>query len=89
MALREWRVRMTEFYCNLGRLQNRNWGRTESKDCTSLDFRKMWRKRVRVERTSDGGTRRPPVLKITGSIPTGYENSLLYLICQPLTRRAF
>jgi len=31
-----------------------------------------WRKRVRVERTGDGVTRRPPVLKITWSVLTGY-----------------
>jgi hypothetical protein len=29
---------------------------------------------------------RPPVLKITRSVLTGYENSLLYMILQPLTR---
>jgi hypothetical protein len=28
-------------------------------------------------------------LKITRSVLTGYENSLLYLIPQPLTRNAF
>jgi len=32
---------------------------------------------------------RPLVLKITRSVLTGYENSLLYLIHQPLTRNAF
>ena len=45
--------------------------------------------RVRVERTPLTGTRYPPVLKITRSVLTGYENSLLYLIPQPLTRNAF
>jgi hypothetical protein len=48
-----------------------------------------WRKRVGVEPTDDGVTRRPPVLKITMSVPTGYENSLLYLILQPLTKNSF
>jgi hypothetical protein len=44
---------------------------------------------VRVERTGDGKTRRPPVLKITWSVLTGDENFLLYLIFQPLTRNQF
>jgi hypothetical protein len=48
---------------------------------------KKWRKRVRVERTGDGQTRRPPVLKITQYVLIGYENSLLYSIPQPLTNR--
>jgi hypothetical protein len=30
-----------------------------------------------VEPTDDGVTRRPPVLKITWRVLTGYENSLL------------
>jgi hypothetical protein len=30
-----------------------------------------------------------PVLKITRSVLIGYENSLLYLILEPLTRTAF
>jgi len=43
---------------------------------------------VRVEHTGDGVTRRPTVLKITRCVLTGYENSLLYLICQPVTNPA-
>jgi hypothetical protein len=44
---------------------------------------------VRVERTGDGKTRRPPVLKITWSVLNGYENFLMYLILQPFTRNEF
>ena len=53
------------------------------------DTQNKWRKRVGVEPTGDGVTRRPPVLKITWWVPTGYENSLLYLILQPLTSIEF
>jgi len=42
---------------------------------------------VGVEPTGDGLTRHPPVLKNTRSALIGYENSLLYLIRQPLTSR--
>ena len=41
-----------------------------------------------VEPTGDGVTRHPPVLKNTSDVLIGYENSLLYLILQPLTSRA-
>jgi hypothetical protein len=37
---------------------------------------------VEVEPTGDRKTCRPPVLKITQCVLTGYENSLLYLISQ-------
>ena len=43
---------------------------------------------MRVEHTGDGVTRRPTVLKITRSVLTCYENSLLYLIFQPVTNPA-
>ena len=39
-----------------------------------------------VEPIDDAERRRPPVLKITKSVLTGYGNSLLYLILLPLTR---
>jgi len=41
---------------------------------------------VGVEPTGDRITCHPPVLKITWGVLTGYENSLLYLIRQPLAR---
>jgi len=42
-----------------------------------------------VEPTDDRDTRHPPVLKITYHVLTGYENSLLYLILQGLSRATF
>ncbi len=48
-----------------------------------------WRKRVRVERTGDRDSCRPPVLKITQGVLIRSENSLFYLIRQPLPRFVF
>jgi hypothetical protein len=42
-----------------------------------------------VEPIGDRIACHPPVLKITQCALTRYENSLLYLILQPLTRNAF
>ena len=42
-----------------------------------------------LEHTGDTQRRRPQVLKITRWVLTGYENSLLYLILQLLTRNGF
>jgi hypothetical protein len=42
-----------------------------------------------TEGSSDLSDLSLPVLKITRSVLTGYGNSLLYLILQPLTRNGF
>ena len=42
-----------------------------------------------VEPTGDRKTYRPPVLKITTSVLTGFENFLSYLILQLHTSTAF
>jgi hypothetical protein len=44
---------------------------------------------VGVEPTVAAERRRPLVLKITKGVVIGHENSLLYLILQPLTRNVF
>jgi hypothetical protein len=52
--------------------------------------RKLWDKNGGSEWESNPpATCRPAVLKITRSVLIGYENSLLYLILQPLTRTEF
>jgi hypothetical protein len=61
--------------------------------CAIIVGVKLWRvnglaERVGVEPTGDRKTCRPPVLKITRSVLTRYENSLIYLICQPVTNPA-
>jgi hypothetical protein len=49
----------------------------------------IWRKRVGVEPTGDTARCHPPVLKTTGDVLIRYENFLLYMILQPLTKTVF